>query len=331
MSTVFLIGNGFDLSCGMKTRYTDMYKDYCKIQENDTAIIKQFKQDISNNEYETWADFELGMAKYAKKFSTENDFLSCLWDFEQYLINYLQKEQNSFKNKVTSDIHLFAEIIEEMKKSTNDFYKGFSPNLNNVIEKIKDEKKHFICFNYTNIFELFAKNLDLSLFEYNYSQIHGTLENDAILGVDNQNQVETKFLKNDNFNRSFIKPIANEEFDYRRVFNAKEFINKSNLICTYGLSLGESDLTWRELILDRLQNEPTAHLFFYEYKLSIKKDLLQNQQRFFEEQEKKELAHKWQLKDDSEILNRIHIPCGKQIFKIKEVIENHKSENSSVD
>ena len=72
MSTVFLIGNGFDLSCGMKTRYTDMYKDYCKTNEGDSTLIKQFKQDISNNEYDTWADFELGMADYVSKLSNEN-------------------------------------------------------------------------------------------------------------------------------------------------------------------------------------------------------------------------------------------------------------------
>ena len=45
MSTVFLIGNGFDLSCGMKTRYSDMYKEYCKILPNDSSLIKKFKSD----------------------------------------------------------------------------------------------------------------------------------------------------------------------------------------------------------------------------------------------------------------------------------------------
>ena len=28
MSTLFLIGNGFDVNCGMKTKYTDVYEGY---------------------------------------------------------------------------------------------------------------------------------------------------------------------------------------------------------------------------------------------------------------------------------------------------------------
>ena len=75
MSTVFLIGNGFDLSCGMKTRYSDMYKEYCKILPNDSSLIKKFKSDIQKDVYNSWADFELGMAKYASELSNEDDFI----------------------------------------------------------------------------------------------------------------------------------------------------------------------------------------------------------------------------------------------------------------
>ena len=50
MSTVFLIGNGFDLSCGMKTRYSDMYKEYCKysklLELATTNRIKVIKETV---------------------------------------------------------------------------------------------------------------------------------------------------------------------------------------------------------------------------------------------------------------------------------------------
>ena len=330
MSTVFLIGNGFDLSCGMKTRYTDMYKDYCKIQENDTAIIKQFKQDISNNEYETWADFELGMAKYAKNFSTENDFLSCLWDFKKYLISYLKNQEITFGNRL-KDRSLYFELIDEMKRSVNFFYSGISNNLDFEISRLNDGKYQYICFNYTDTFNKLGKNIDYTFFQDNYVAIHGVLDKDVVLGVDNAQQVNTTFSQSTNFSRSFIKPYFNKEFDSMRVFNAKRYIENANLICTYGLSLGDTDLTWRELILQTLQKNPDSHLFYYSYDMITKTNLLKEQQLYFEEQEKKELAHKWQLKDDSEILRKIHIPCGKQLFNIKEVIKNHKPENISVD
>ena len=64
MSTLFLIGNGFDLSCGMKTLYKHVYNSYCIPLESDTELIKKFKNNISSD-YRTWSDFEEGMAEYA--------------------------------------------------------------------------------------------------------------------------------------------------------------------------------------------------------------------------------------------------------------------------
>ena len=40
MGTLFLIGNGFDINCGMKTRYTDVYKKYIK-EKTVSEIVKK--------------------------------------------------------------------------------------------------------------------------------------------------------------------------------------------------------------------------------------------------------------------------------------------------
>lgn len=44
MQITFLIGNGFDIGIGLKTRYEDFYKEYCIIRENDNDNIKNFKK-----------------------------------------------------------------------------------------------------------------------------------------------------------------------------------------------------------------------------------------------------------------------------------------------
>lgn len=64
MSTLFLIGNGFDLNCGMKTRYFDVYKGYVK-ESSSSEIIKNFKERITSN-IENWGDFEMAMADMLK-------------------------------------------------------------------------------------------------------------------------------------------------------------------------------------------------------------------------------------------------------------------------
>ena len=87
MSTLFMIGNGFDLNCGMKTSYKDVYRGYVK-EKSDSNLINQFKRDISAD-IDNWSDFEMALAKYAGKFSDENELLECCRDFNVYMSKYL--------------------------------------------------------------------------------------------------------------------------------------------------------------------------------------------------------------------------------------------------
>lgn len=45
MNITYLIGNGFDLNLGLKTRYRDFYDYYVKQPSNDD-LIKKFKNDL---------------------------------------------------------------------------------------------------------------------------------------------------------------------------------------------------------------------------------------------------------------------------------------------
>ena len=95
MGVTFLIGNGFDLNLGMKTRYTDMYDSYIKSESKSTVIYK-FKKDLQkeeHNHYQNWSDFEMGMAKYAKNFNNENELIECVSDFKAFLESYLAQEE----------------------------------------------------------------------------------------------------------------------------------------------------------------------------------------------------------------------------------------------
>ena len=83
MGTLFLIGNGFDVNCGMKTKYTDVYDGYIK-EASSTDVIKTFKENISAD-YKTWGDFEMSMAEYAKNLNSESEFLECIRDFAGYM------------------------------------------------------------------------------------------------------------------------------------------------------------------------------------------------------------------------------------------------------
>ena len=51
-NVLFLIGNGFDLNCGLKSRYIDAYNYYCSKTSNNSEVIKKFKKELGI--YDKW-------------------------------------------------------------------------------------------------------------------------------------------------------------------------------------------------------------------------------------------------------------------------------------
>ena len=55
----FLIGNGFDLNLGLKTRYTDFYPYYCDMPSHRHRQIARFRELLKQTgSHPLWADFE---------------------------------------------------------------------------------------------------------------------------------------------------------------------------------------------------------------------------------------------------------------------------------
>ena len=84
MNITFLVGNGFDLSAGLRTAYRDFYDWYCA-QPSGNLDIQMFKNGIRDDVLhggETWANFELGLGQYAAHFSGERlvKFQECYAD-----------------------------------------------------------------------------------------------------------------------------------------------------------------------------------------------------------------------------------------------------------
>ena len=82
MNITFIIGNGFDLNLGMSTKYSDMYEEYVK-SPSSSETIQKFKNELAaRTPYDKWTDFEMGMADYAKSFSSEKELTECVRDFK---------------------------------------------------------------------------------------------------------------------------------------------------------------------------------------------------------------------------------------------------------
>ncbi len=320
MVITFMIGNGFDLACGLKSSYKDVYEGYVKTQSKSELIAK-FKKDLDEN-WENWADFEMGMAEYAQNFDNEAELIECVTDFREYMEDHLKREEEKFHKTFGNVYPVYGENINDYVESEIlHYYKGCGKGLDVLGERAMLEAAtwNFINFNYTDILETI---LNECFYGFHVENIHGTLaEDDVVMGADNLEQVKTKFPKGTDVELFFIKPYINEENDPRRVETCKRYIQSSDCIIVFGLSMGDSDLSWKNEIKEWLLSNEEHHLFIYDFEYASK------QIRGFSMRKKTErdiIQGKCLLlglESEGSYIKQIHIPVGYKMLAIQEKID----------
>ena len=99
MNITYIIGNGFDINLGLKTRYVDFYKWYVdRDRESTPDVVKAFRNEISSfikEQYHKedgtidWSDLELALGQYSVKVPAEQ-FRVLLLDIADNLKAYLR-------------------------------------------------------------------------------------------------------------------------------------------------------------------------------------------------------------------------------------------------
>ena len=326
---VFLIGNGFDLNCGLKSRYKDAYEYYLNKTNDDSEIIKKFKKDLRDN-HENWSDFEMGISNYAKNLSSENELIECIRDFRKSLKEYLTSEETNFYDFINTLEGIKPQINNETNRSLKSFYKGISNNISRSIYEITEI--NFITFNYTSVLDnlIYFKNLfpgdnqfKMGIDNNTVIHIHGSFINTPVIGIDRIEQLNVSYDLSSKGKRTVIKPTFNSDVDKNRIERVTSLIWSATYICTFGLSLRLSDLTWREEIISWLQAEKRNQLFVYDFSAYEKTNLDDDERLDIEEELKNKLFHDWGIDTSSVLWNQIHMPCGNKIFNYKEVIDNY--------
>ncbi len=259
MNILFLIGNGFDLNIGLKTRYLDFYNYYMKFETNND-IINAFKDELKQN-IENWSDLELALGDYSQFMYSQFEFDTVFDDIRGKLGEYLQKEENRFVYQYSDETHktLFADLLNPERylpraehRVLGDFKNTFTNrnpwsidiitfNYSTVIDKIiADLKDNSLLMNMKKTNEIRINDV---------THIHGHTHKGMILGVNDVSQINnTDFQKDENITGAFVKPIYNKEQKHLIDEDCANLIKKSNLICLFGLSLGVTDALWWELL-----------------------------------------------------------------------------------
>ena len=332
MNITFMIGNGFDVGVGMQSKFKDFFPVYKAKSLNKEDRIKKLSEEIEED-YETWADFEVALGKYTLKFTkeTKKDFLDQLKDFEIEFIEYLKlqeqrlafKPENIISNHMTDALRGYydeGKLAVESRNMMTSLYSGHAS---------EEHRYNFISFNYTETLEKCLQTIPqgvVSKRKHNGTEridkigkiihVHGKKDLHPIIGVNDVSQIQNKELAEDErFARYVVKPSLNK---YLRLANdsaTTDIINQSKIICIYGMSLGATDKKWWSYILSWLNNGSDRQLVIFDY------DKTYNQSNQFGWLEKEDtFIDKLSLYGNGinveKLRPRIHIAVHKNIFEM---------------
>lgn len=318
VKVTFLIGNGFDLNCGMKTAYKNMYDEYVKIDSGD-ADIRNFKEKLRS--YDTWADFEWDMLNHMPEFDSADSFLKCLRDFRDYMELHLKEQEKQLSSE-----------LNELKKSFS--YDGFDIHIQMVdligqsIKQFRmdagildrDAEFTFVSFNFTTVLDPYLKEYGKVI------HVHGTLGNSPALGIDNTGQFEPtnlKFIITDEIKRAFVKSVLNRHCSNRDA-ETLSAIAECDIICAYGLSFGKSDQRWLDCIMEALHQNSKKWAYFYNKKCIDEMRTHVEVKKSTANRQRQNLRNRVDPKYHS-CVKRIEFPCGHNLFNIGKAIEEGRA------
>jgi hypothetical protein len=281
MRILYLIGNGFDLNVGLKTSYPSFLDYYMKqplppeIDEFGQECIVRLKDSIKNN-ISLWSDLELQFGKFTSKLGIANtsehtvldelDFISD--DLRENLSRYIAGEDNKIVFSEESK-QKFIECISKPEDYFRDYEKDAVKKLKRRVGQTTPNEIDFVSFNYTRTIEnlIGDKKVIISGIGVNLPvHVHGYYDERMIFGVNDESQIDNEVLRNDEDAKEvLIKSQNNHTYAVGHTNKVQELINSAQLICVYGLSLGETDKYWWQQICTQLQqrNDLIVLLFWH--------------------------------------------------------------------
>lgn len=277
MKILHLIGNGFDRNIGLKTGYEDFYKYYTQVVKSDDPIIQKLKNNISDyleNKILSkvdWSDLEIALGKYTKDINNVDELQKIYIDLNLNLHNYIKMQEESIDNKGATT--LMQHLVTPFKKLRPVDQNSLRP----FYEKWKSASWYvnIVTFNYTRTLEVKltykgSTQHALNRTPYNnqcllqsIKHIHGTIDDAILVGVNDKSQIANEqFKKSQTALDLLVKPQSNRVIGSEIDSTCVNKIKEANLICLFGLSLGDSDKYWWEQLGEQLKRNDFRLIYF---------------------------------------------------------------------
>ena len=325
MNVLFLLGNGFDLQLGLKTRYEHFY-EYYKKQPSTNQLVADVKGQI--NDYlngkdsdlpsVNWADLELALGQYTSVLQSYDDLRTVFLNINTELMKYLKQQERMF----TRDEALLSKIRQDFCEPE----KYLSINQKRKYQDLIDGTTglSILTLNYTHLPKIVfdkktppnnSKGGSTNL--AGITHIHGDLDmQNVFLGVNDPSQIANAALRDLlPCQRMLVKPSANNMIDNQRMNHMRSMINNAKVIVIYGASLGDSDLLWREMLKKKVEGLNTYFLIV-EYKDGLNNVWDQSDE---EDKARETFLRKLGIEDISKYQNNVFVAVTKSMFNICQV------------
>lgn len=275
MKIVYLIGNGFDINIGLKTKYKDFYDYYLNLDRSaDNEQVAKLKQAL-NPKDQFWSDLEIALGEYTTNFSSLEEMEFAYNDLNDKFRDFIGDVE---KTKLVPAHYNTEKLIKGLAHPENALCRADKESLLNFYKNWQHDscEVRIITFNYTSTIEQLTgynirNGVKLSKWPLNelynvhlvsITHIHGKSDI-PILGLSNKEQIKNQTLRdNIEIQEYLLKPLLNKMQGHLLDRDTARYISWADVICVYGLSLGETDSNWWNLIAHTLLTKHTRLVFF---------------------------------------------------------------------
>ncbi len=325
MNVLYILGNGFDKVQGMATSYPEFYKYLTENIKGGSPLLEKMKSAITENTI-LWSDMESGLGEFTSATNNAEEFDDFYFELSEHLQNYLQKENEKFsptnelKTKFQTDFTTISKYLGALdKERCNAFANRYN---------ISSKDISVITLNYTDTFEkilglnagITSKSFSNSTNLRNIIHVHGRLGESIIIGVNDETQMDNEdFRNNDDIKDCMIKLQSNRIMKETRHIQCEKLIANANFIVLMGVSLGETDLYWWELIGKNLINRKNLALIQHIYNPGAILPTQMQKRGRLERRQQEVIMQKMRINEENwtdELRERLFFTVNAPIFKI---------------
>jgi hypothetical protein len=288
MTKLFLIGNGFDLSHGLKTSYQDfrgyLLSHYPDIEvdelitpegkmlsdggiyynEEEVLSMLFYLLNQAERSEEEWNDIEtsLGYLDFSEVFDWQGDILDKDGDVDLWKTAYRNED-------LASDLVIPTTTIQKYFSEWVDIIKINSAKPKKDFIRLVEDEDQFLTFNYTDTLEE-VYGID----DNNICHIHGKQNQEIFFGHGNTEDYYESYMQQNIGSENDLSNIDRQlrkRTDIALQKNNDFFINlemlKINKIYSYGFSFSEVDKIYLEEICRQINTEKVIW-YFNDYDIS---------------------------------------------------------------